>query len=63
MNLILYPKLKARSREAILDRPTYYPFPSLVDRLARQTGLSPNQVRLRLRLEREYLLRILDSAL
>jgi hypothetical protein len=63
MNLTLYPRLSTRSKKAVTrkngrwGKPYFYrPRGSLLERLARETGMTINQVRLQLEKEREYLL-------
>ena len=63
MNLILYSKLGTDSKKA-LSRKTgkwgnpylYRPRGSLLERLAKETGMSVSQVRSQLEKEREYLI-------
>lgn len=63
MNLTLYAKLSTRSKKALTrknsrwGRPyVYRPRGRLLERLARETGLTINQVRSQLEKEREYLI-------
>ena len=63
MNLTLYLRLSTRSKKALTrlagrwGRPYIYkPRGRLLERLARETGLTINQVRLQLEKEREYLI-------
>ena len=63
MNLILYPKLGTDSKKAVTrksgrwGKPYYYrPRGHLLERLARETGMTINQLRSQLEKEREYLL-------
>ena len=64
MNLTLYPKLGTDSKKALnrkngrWGKPYYYrPRGNLLERLARETGMTINQVRSQLEKEREYLLK------
>jgi len=63
MNLTLYSKLSTRSKKALTrknkqwGKPYYYrPRGHLLERLARETGMTIDQVRSQLEKEREYLL-------
>lgn len=63
MNLTLYPKLGTDSKKALTrktgrwGKPYHYrPRGHLLERLARETGMTINQVRSQLEKEREYLL-------
>ena len=63
MNLTLYPKLNTRSKKALTCKTgrwgkpyNYRPRGRLLERLARETGLTLNQVRSQLEKEREYLI-------
>lgn len=63
MNLTLYPKLSTRSKKALTRKTgrwakpyNYKPRGHLLERLARETGLTLNQVRSQLEKEREYLI-------
>jgi len=64
MNLTLYPRLNTRSKKALTrkngrwGKPYYYrPRGRLLERLARETGMTINQVLSQLEKEREYLLK------
>lgn len=63
MNLTLYPRLSTRSKKAVTrkngrwGKPYFYrPRGRLLERLARETGMTINQVRSQLEKEREYLI-------
>jgi len=63
MNLTLYPKLSTRSKKALTRKNArwgkpyiYRPRGSLLERLARETGMTINQVRSQLEKERQYLI-------
>jgi hypothetical protein len=63
MNLILYPKLGTDSKKALTKKNSrwgkpynYKPRGRLLERLARETGLTIYQVRSQLEREREYLI-------
>jgi hypothetical protein len=63
MNLILYSKLGTDSKKALTRKSgrwgkpyNYRPRGHLLERLARETGLTLNQVRSQLEKEREYLI-------
>jgi hypothetical protein len=63
MNLTLYPKLGTDSKKALLRKNgrwgkpyIYRPRGYLLERLARETGMTINQVRSQLEKERNYLL-------
>ncbi|MEG5018263.1 MULTISPECIES: hypothetical protein [unclassified Microcoleus] len=63
MNLTLYPKLGTDSKKALTRKTSrwgrpynYRPRGNLLERLARETGQTINQVRSQLEKEREYLL-------
>jgi hypothetical protein len=63
MNLILYPKLNTRSKKALTRKNgrwgklyIYKPRGRLLERLARETGLTVSQVRSQLEKERQYLI-------
>ncbi len=63
MNLTLYPKLSTRSKKALTRKNSrwgkpynYQPRGNLLTRLARETGLTIDQVRSQLEREREYLI-------
>jgi len=63
MNLTLYPRLSTRSKKALTKKNGYWGTPyvyrargHLLERLARETGMTINQVRSQLEKEREYLL-------
>jgi hypothetical protein len=63
MNLILYPKLSTRSKKALTKKVGYWGKPylykprgTLLQRLARETGLTIDQVQSQLKQEREYLI-------
>jgi hypothetical protein len=66
MNLIFYPQLGTRSKRALMRRTRqthkapqphkYRPKGTLLTRLARETGMTINQVHSQLQKEREYLL-------
>ncbi|MEG4275158.1 MULTISPECIES: hypothetical protein [unclassified Microcoleus] len=63
MNLTLYPKLSTRSKKALTRKNSrwgkpynYRPRGTLLERLARETSQTVNQVRSQLEKEREYLL-------
>jgi hypothetical protein len=64
MNLTLYPRLSTRSKKALTRKNSYWgklyiyrPRGNLLERLARETGTTVNQVRSQLEKEREYLLK------
>jgi hypothetical protein len=66
MELLFYPKLGTRSRRALVRRThrthrgsqlhNYSPKGTLLQRLARETGMTVSEVCLQLQKEREYLL-------
>jgi len=63
MNLTLYPRLSTRSKKALTRKNGYWGKPyvyrprgCLLERLARETGMTINQVRSQLEKEREYLI-------
>lgn len=63
MNLTLYPKLGTRSKKALTRKTgrwgkpyNYRPRGRLLEKLARETGLTLSQVRSQLEKEREYLI-------
>jgi hypothetical protein len=66
MELLFYPKLGTRSKRALTRRTsrsykgvqphTYRPRGHLLERLARESGMTINQVHSQLQKEREYLL-------
>ncbi|WP_445173786.1 hypothetical protein [Microcoleus sp.] len=63
MNLTLYPRLNTRSKKALTRKngrwgnPYFYrPRGSLLERLAKETGMSVSQVRSQLEKERKYLI-------
>jgi hypothetical protein len=63
MNLTLYLKLSTRSKKALIrktgrwGKPYFYrPRGSLLERLAKETGMSVSQVRSQLEKERQYLI-------
>jgi len=63
MDLTLYPKLSTRSKKALTRKNgrwgkpyIYRPRGCLLERLARETGLTIYQVREKLQKEREYLI-------
>jgi hypothetical protein len=63
MNLTLYPKLSTRSKKALTRKNgrwgkpyNYRPRGTLLQRLARETGLTIEQVWTQLEKEREYLM-------
>jgi len=63
MNLILYSKLSTRSKKALTRKSSYWgkryvyrPRGRLLERLARETGMTINQVLSQLEEEREYLI-------
>jgi hypothetical protein len=63
MNLTLYPKLSTRSKKALTRKSgrwgkpyNYQPRGNLLTRLARETGLTVEQVWMQLQKEREYLM-------
>jgi len=70
MNLIFYPQLGTRSKRALMRRTrqthkgpqphTYKPKGNLLTRLARETGMSVDQVYDQLQKERAYLLKLED---
>jgi len=64
MDLTLYPRLSTRSKKALTRKNSYWGKPyvyrprgNLLERLARETGTTVNQVRSQLEKEREYLLK------
>jgi len=63
MNLTLYPRLSTRSKKALTRKNGYWGKPyiykprgRLLERLARETGMTIYQVRSQLEREREYLI-------
>lgn len=70
MNLIFYPQLGTRSKRALMRRTrqthkglqphTYKPKGNLLTRLARESGMSVDQVYDQLQKERAYLLKLED---
>ncbi len=63
MDLTLYPRLNTRSKKALTRKNgrwgnlyLYRPRGRLLERLARETGMTINQVRSQLEKEREYLI-------
>ena len=63
MNLTLYPRLSTRSKKALTRKNghwgkpyVYRPRGHLLERLARETGMTIDQVRSQLEQEREYLI-------
>jgi len=63
MNLTLYPRLSTRSKKALTKKNgrwgkpyVYRPKGHLMERLARETGMTIYQVRSQLEQEREYLI-------
>jgi hypothetical protein len=63
MNLTLYPKLSTRSKKALTKKNgrwgkpyVYRPRGYLLERLARETGMTIHQVKTQLEKEREYLI-------
>jgi len=63
MNLTLYPRLSTRSKKALLRKNSYWgksyvykPRGHLLERLARETGMTIYQVQSQLEQEREYLI-------